>query len=193
MTEELRQKDWHGIAEGKADIWRIFLAQLIPAIYAMFIKRWHNPSLAEELTQKTVFDALCGRNSYDSAKGSPKNWFFGIAKNNIALEARRRLTRPTIDGDITTYLHAIDTGPLPDEVLERKETAAIVRSALKKLKTKHQTVLRAKYIEQLSANDIARQMGITEKAVHSLLYHARDALREKLRHIEPLNKQRQEL
>jgi hypothetical protein len=38
-----------GFAEGNTDIWREFLDREIPLLYGMFMNRWSNPSLAEEL------------------------------------------------------------------------------------------------------------------------------------------------
>ena len=181
MPDELGQLSWAGFAQGDANIWRDFVGQQIPRLYAIFMRRWPNPSLAEELVQKTVFDAVRGRGTYDPSKGSPEEWILGIARNNISLEFRKRASRPSPNGDISKYLEAIDTKPLPDEVLERKETAAIVRSALSRLEAKEQSVLKAKYIEALPARDIAQQMDVTEKAVHSLLHRARISLREELR------------
>jgi len=181
VSDELEQRSWAGFARCDADIWREFIGQEIPLLYGMFMRRWPNPSLAEELVQRTVFDAVRGCGSYDPSRGSPEEWIFGIARNNIRLEARKRASRPSTNGDISLYLEAIDTKPLPDEVLEQKETAVLVRSALGRLESKEQTVLRAKYIEGLLARDIAGQMGITEKAVHSLLYRARISLRKELK------------
>jgi RNA polymerase sigma-70 factor (ECF subfamily) len=145
------------------------------------MRSWPNPSLAEELVQKTVFDAVRGCSSYDPSRGSPGEWILGIARNNIRLEIRKRASRPSTNGDISRYLETIDTKLLPDEVLEREETVALVRSALGRLKSKEQTVLRARYIEGLLTSDIAGDMGITEKAVHSLLYRARISLRQELK------------
>ena len=76
---------------------------------------------------------------------------------------RKRANRPSINGEISRYFDAMDTKLLPDEVLERQEMTAIVRSALDRLESKEKAVLEAKYIEELSANDIARQMDTTEK------------------------------
>ena len=181
MPEGLEQRSWLGFAEGDAQIWREFISQQIPRLYGLFVRRWPNPSLAEELVQKTVFDAVRGRGSYDPSKGSPEEWVLGIARNNISLEARKRASRPSPNGDISKYFAAIDTQPLPDEVLERQETALIVRSAMSRLEAKEQAVLRAKYIEGLDARDISRQMNVTEKAVHSMLYRARISLRQELK------------
>jgi RNA polymerase sigma-70 factor (ECF subfamily) len=193
VNEELNQQSWAGFAKGDADIWQDFISREIPQLYGMFMRRWPNPSLAEELVQRTVFDAVRGRGSYDPSKGSPEEWIFGIARNNIRLEMRRRASRPSLDGDISTYIETIDTEPLPDEVLEQKETAEIVQAALDRLEIKEQAVLKCKYIENLSALDIARRVGISEKAVHSLLYRARVSLREELKRMAPLNKEEQKL
>jgi RNA polymerase sigma-70 factor (ECF subfamily) len=183
-SEQLRHS---GFAEGNADIWREFLCRETPLLYGMFMNRWPNPSLAEELVQKTVFDAVQGYSSYDPSKGSPEEWISGIARNNIRLEIRKRASQPSVDGDISSHLELIDSKPLPNEVLERKETSAIVHSALSRLESKEQVILKAKYIEEFSARDIAQQMSITEKAVHNLLYQAKISLRQELKKTAPLN------
>jgi RNA polymerase sigma-70 factor (ECF subfamily) len=193
VTDGSEQRSQAGFAEGNADIWREFLDREIPLLYGMFMKRWPNPSLAEELVQKTVFDAVRGCESYDPSRGSPEEWIFGIARNNIRLETRKRTSRPSVNGDISRYLELIDSKPLPNEVLERRETSVIVRSALSRLESKEQAVLRAKYIEGLPACDIAQRMSITEKAVHSLLYRARTSLRQELKKMAPSNEEEQKL
>lgn len=181
MLNELEQRSWAGFARCDADIWREFIGREIPRLYGVFMRSWPNPSLAEELVQKTVFDAVRGCSSYDPSRGNPEEWILGIARNNIRLEIRKRASRPSTNGDISRYFETIDTKLLPDEVLEREETVALVRSALSRLKSKEQTALRARYIEGLLSRDIAGQMGITEKAVHSLLYRARISLRQELK------------
>lgn len=188
MSEKLEQKSWADFAKGDADIWREFIERQIPRLYGLFMGRWPNRSLAEELLQKTVFDAVRGHGSYDPSKGCPEDWIVGIARNNIRLEIRRRASRLSINGDISRYLEVIDVKPLPDEVLERQEMAEIVRSALDRLESKEKAVLKAKYIEELSANDIAQQMKMTEKAVYNLLYRAKISLRRELERLASLNK-----
>jgi RNA polymerase sigma factor (sigma-70 family) len=62
---------------------------------------------------------------------------------------------------------------------------------MNKLGDKERTVLQAKYIDDLSARQIARKLSLTEKAVHSLLYRARTALRDKLKSLAPSYKEAQ--
>ena len=190
MTERLEEKSWADFSKGDADVWCEVIEREIPRLYGLFMDRWPNRSLAEELLQKTVFDAVRGRGSYDPSKGSPERWILAIARNNIRLEIRRRASRPSINGDISTYFNAMDTKPLPDEVLERQEMTMIVRSALSRLESKEKAVLEARYIEELSATDIARQMNTTEKAVYSMLYRAKISLRRELERVASLNNKR---
>jgi len=187
VPDELDQQKWAAFARGDADVWRVFIDRQIPRLYGLFLRSWANRSLAEELVQRTVFDAVRGRGGYDPAKGGPEEWILAIARNNIRLEVRKRASRPSPNGDVSRYFEAIDTRPLPDELLEREETADMVRLALSRLESKEQVVLEAKYIQELTAADIARQMGTTEKAVHSLLYRARISLRRELERLASLN------
>jgi RNA polymerase sigma-70 factor (ECF subfamily) len=188
VAEKLEQNSWADFAKGNADVWREFIEFEVSRLYSLFMDRWPNRSLAEELLQKTIFDAVRGRSSYNPSKGSPEEWIHGIARNNIRLEIRRRASRPSINGDISRYFEAMDTKPLPDEVLERQEMAMIVRSALSRLESKEKAVLEAKYIEEFSAIDIARKMKTTEKAVYSLLYRAKKSLRRELELLAAANK-----
>ncbi|GAG44653.1 unnamed protein product, partial [marine sediment metagenome] len=61
MNDKRNQQSCVGFVEGDADVWREFLNRQIPLVYGMFIKRWPNHSLAEELVAKTIFDAVRGR------------------------------------------------------------------------------------------------------------------------------------
>jgi len=189
VTERLEQEIWPKIAAGDAEVWRRFMDRQIKVLFGVFMKRWPNPALAEELVQKTLFDAVRGRRTYAPAKGSPEQWVSGIARNNVRLEIRRRTGRPSVNGDISGYLKAIDTQPLPDEVLEHVETAQMVHSTLDRLSERERAVLTAKYVEGLSAEAIGRQMNTTAKAVHSLLHRAKLSFRRQLEQLASANKE----
>ena len=167
------------------NLWRQALPRLIPLICRMFTRRGIHPALAEELTQKSIFDAIQRRETYDPSKGTLEQWIFTIAKNNLALEMRQRQYRPKPDGQLLKSLEVMDSAPMPDAVLEQAETASLVRKALSQLSEKEQTVLKDKYIEDRSARQIGKAIKISEKAVHNLLYRARISLREKLIQLAP--------
>lgn len=179
------------IRTGAPDLWRQVLARTIPQLYSMFLRRGIHPALAEELTQKTVFDAIRRRETYEPSKGTAEQWLFTIGKNNLALEMRNRRNRPKPDTYTLKYLLALDEQPLPDEILEQKETADLVRTALTRIDPKQSDVLQDMYIRNLSARQIGLRLNIKEKAVHNLLYRARKALRDKLIELAPQFKEEQ--
>ena len=181
------------IQTGAPEVWRQVLVRTIPQLYGMFIRRGIHAALSEELTQKTVFDAIRRYETYESSKGSPEQWLFTIAKNNLTLEMRNRQNRPKPDSDLLKYLESMDSAPLPDEILERKETAQLVRAALVQLDKKEQDVLKSKYLDELSARQIGQAMKLSEKAVHDLLYRARIALRQKLIQLAPQFREEQQI
>jgi len=189
VTERLEQEIWPKIAAGDAEVWRRFMDCQIRVLFSVFMRRWPNPALAEELVQKTLFDAVRGRRTYAPAKGSPEQWIVGIARNNIRLEIRRRAVRMRVNGDIYSYLEAIDSRPLPDEVLEHAETAEMVRAALDRLSERERTALTAKYVDGLSAEAVGAQMDTTAKAVHSLLHRAKLSFRRELEQLASAKKE----
>ncbi len=180
---------WRKFAEGDESAWREVLDTAVNNLYTMFIRKWPNASAAEELVSKTVFDAVSARQSYDPKKGSPTQWLFGIANNNLALEARKRAVRNEHQSDIFFFLDSLERQDLPDEVLEKQETAQIVRSALEQIDPREKQALVMKYIDGQSAGRISLSLGITEKAVHSLLCRARISLRNELKQMAPLIKE----
>ena len=184
-----KKTDLEVISSADKGAWSALLKRGIPRIFGMFIRRGINPSLAEELTQKTVFDAVRGKDSFDPAKGTVENWLVGIAHNNLAAEFRKRSKRQVSGTDLAAFIEAIDRQLLPDEVLQLKETAQLVRHGMDQLDEKERTVLQAKYVDDLSARAIGKKLSLTEKAVHSLLYRARNSLRTKLKSLAPSNKE----
>ncbi len=163
-----------------AETWRTFLKEQIPRLYGFFLKRWPNPGLAEEFVQRTVFNAVRARHSFNPDRGLAQEWLFGIARNVIRLELRKRNAEPQIQGNLSQCLDIIDDQPLPEEVIEQAETIFHVRKALNSLAANEREVLEAKYMNGQSARQISRARHITHKAVHSLLYRAHLSLRRAL-------------
>lgn len=168
--------------------WSAALTRSIPLIYGMFVKRGIHPGLAEELTQKTVFDAVRGRTAYDPERGQLEQWLVGIARKNLAQELRRRATQARTDSNLVDYADDLDRIPLPDQLLEKQETIQQVHIALGRIPVRERRVLELKYLQDLAVREIANQMALTEKAVHSLLYRARQSLREQIQAWNPHEK-----
>lgn len=144
-----------------------------------------NAEEAEDLAQEVFLRVYRSRAKY-RARAKFSTWLFTIA-NNLALNAlRSRQRRPTVP------LNVNDSGPLgprpaeqlvrdratqPMQRLQQKELAAIIREALDGLNERQRVAVVLNKFEDMNYTEIAEVMGLTVKAVKSLLSRARSNLR----------------
>ena len=143
---------------------------------------------AEDLAQEVFLRVYRIRKKY-TPKAKFSTWLFTIA-NNLALNALRdRKRRPVLPLDIN------DSGPLgprptetaaasrdvpPTHNLQQQELAGVIRLALDGLNERQRVAIVLNKFEDMNYADIADVMGLTTKAVKSLLSRARAKLREAL-------------
>jgi RNA polymerase sigma-70 factor (ECF subfamily) len=148
-----------------------------------------NADEAEDLAQEVFLRVYRSRKDYHpQAKFS--TWLFTIANNLASNAFRRKQRRPAIQ------LEAHDSGPLgprpaenllldpapgPDHRLDHDELARIVQQALGQLNERQRTAVVLNKFEDMSYQEISDIMGISTKAVKSLLSRARAELRERLK------------
>ncbi len=136
---------------------------------------------AEEIWQDTFLAALRALPGY---RGSSRlsSWLCGIARRKVADFHRRTGAAP---GTLSSFppeklLEVMDSGPLPDTVLQDGEARARVVEALLGLPVEYRDALLARYVDGQPVEEVARQLGRSYKATESLLSRARVALREVL-------------
>ncbi|CAN5372940.1 sigma-70 family RNA polymerase sigma factor [soil metagenome] len=148
-----------------------------------------NTDEAEDLAQEVFLRVYRTRERY-TPKAKFSTWLFTIA-NNLALNSLRdRQRRPH-----QSLLVGGESGPLgprPQENLENKkavpptqniqmqEMAGIVRRALDELNERQRMAVVLNKFEDMGYAEIADVMGLTSKAVKSLLSRARGKLRDAL-------------
>ena len=162
------------ILGGDAVAWRAWYDEHYDRLAAY--ARWRCgglPDLAEEVIQETWLTAVRRLRTFDPARGPFFAWLCGIAGNAArnavrAHRRRRRRSRPLAD--------------TPDQPAGGSDPAAVekagrVAAALASLTDRYEAVLRAKYLDGRTVDDIAAARGDTPKAVESLLTRARQAFR----------------
>jgi RNA polymerase sigma-70 factor, ECF subfamily len=131
--------------------------------------------LAEEIVQETWLTAVRRIRSFDPDRAEFAVWLRGIAanllRNHLRSRARRRLVTHLGNGQqVSSKSLEVD--------YERQEQGECVARALADLPEHYEAVLRAKYLEQRSVQQIADSWQQSPKAIESLLTRARHAFRD---------------
>jgi RNA polymerase sigma-70 factor (ECF subfamily) len=161
-----------------------FDAYADPIYSFIYYRVGKNADLAADVAQETFVTALGKIRQFDPARGEMFPWLTYHARNCIRKALRRRRRQVTlpdfwgnVDRRLAKALCDLAAEPLPDEVLERKETADLVRAALSNLPFRYQKVLEERYFEERSVEEIASIEATTDGAVKVLLHRARGAFR----------------
>jgi RNA polymerase sigma factor (sigma-70 family) len=140
--------------------------------------------LAEDVVQETFLAALRRIGEYDPGRGAMLPWLTYTARNCIrsALRRRRRTSSlgeawGPIDAKLAAAFRELDAAPLPDEAVQRRETAELVQMALAHIPENYRSALRSHYCGGRSLEEIAAAEGTTSSAVKSLLHRARLAFK----------------
>lgn len=146
-------------------------------------------NLAEELMQELCLQAVRTRTAAGRTAEHVDAWLFGVARNVLRRHwrtlTRRRRNLPEVRVDIGRELaDRMDQAPLPGEYLQRREVQEQLLLALTALPTEDQNLILEHYFDGRSQVEIAAKSGLTPRAVEGRLYRARQALRERLRHLE---------
>jgi RNA polymerase sigma-70 factor (ECF subfamily) len=147
-----------------------------------------NADEAEDLAQEVFLRVYRIRKKY-RPKAKFSTWLFTIA-NNLALNALRdRKRRPVLPLEVQES-GPVGTGPggvvapardaPPTHNLQQQELADVIRQALDGLNERQRVAIVLNKFEDMNYAEIAEVMGLTIKAVKSLLCRARVKLRESL-------------
>ena len=158
-------------------------------LVTLFLHHTGDHATAEDLAQETFLRVFAARERYlPTARFT--TWIHTIA-NNVSSDLRQRAYRRLERGVPTSVsassssigldqLAVAASGLVPARVADREELQAVVRRALATLgERQRMAVLLAKF-EQCSYEEIATAMNTSVPAVKSLLFRARDQLREAL-------------
>jgi RNA polymerase sigma-70 factor (ECF subfamily) len=141
---------------------------------------------AEDLAQEVFLRVYRTRKKY-TPKAKFATWLFTIA-NNLALNALRdrkrkpaaslQLPDPAQSGPWPTDHLADRRDPTPAHQVQQTELEAVIRQAIEGLNDRQRVAVVLNKFEDMNYAEIAEVMGLTTKAVKSLLSRARTRLRE---------------
>ncbi len=156
-------------------------------IYRLAVSILENEDDAEDVTQEVFIKFL---EHIDSFEGRSKigTWLYRVAHNASIDRIRKNKTDRMVDTDLLE-----EEPPLPksfahwnhpvSELYDQQELIEMLDSAMKSLPETLRGVFLLRDIEELSTQDTAAVLGITEGAVKVRLHRARLQMRERLSEI----------
>jgi RNA polymerase sigma-70 factor, ECF subfamily len=148
-------------------------------VYSLGYRVCGNREDAEDIAQETFLSAWKAWGSFRGA-ASAKTWLYTIASRACWKKRRRRAGQPARFLSLRDLLPVPDTGPPPDQRIERREAAERVRGAIAHLPKIYRAPLVLKDIEDLSLSEISRVLRLGIPTVKTRIHRARLALRKEI-------------
>lgn len=176
---------------GKADAFDRFVAAFRSKIFQYALMMCGHREDAEEVAQDTLFKVF---ENFDQLREPERvrPWVFRIARNACFMKRRKSVFAPTQELSLDDYLphseqdgghrklEIADWSALPDDQVLRSELRDEIRRAMQELPEIYRAVILLRDVEELSTDDVAQVLDITQETVKTRLHRARLAVRQKL-------------
>ena len=168
--------------EGNHKAYADLMASYREPLYLLLLRMTHNTTMASDLTVETFSKAFLQLHRY-SPTGTFSSWLFSIGVNTYIDYLRKRkldtvsinsITR-TSDGDFIEY-QIPSSQPNPEEMMIRMQRDAALKEIVDQLKEPYRQIIRLRYYEDLSYEDIAEQLKIPIGTVKVRLNRAKALL-----------------
>lgn len=146
---------------------------------------------AEDVAQDTLLKAF---ESFDQLREPERvrPWIFRIARNACLMKRRKSIFAPSHELSLDDYLPAMereggrvklqiaDWSHLPDRQMLQTEMRSVLDRAMSELPETYQSVILMRDVEELSTQETAQVLDLSEDVVKTRLHRARLAVRQKL-------------
>jgi RNA polymerase sigma-70 factor (ECF subfamily) len=155
------------------------------SLYALMLKMADNHYDAEDLTIEAFGKAFRNLSQYTSEYAF-STWLFKIASNNCADFLRKKKLvffeidkeHRVFDKNENFFFELNDNGPTPEERFFDKEKVSEVRKLVNMLKPKYRKLVELRYFEELSYEEITKQLNLPMGTVKAMLFRAKYMLQK---------------
>jgi len=136
--------------------------------------------LAEDVCQETLAKLLTVE---DLPAGLVKPWLYKVARNRCLDILRRHQRSPTHNRPIRTGFDAAAGTTGAHTRYVRGERQALMRDVIAQMPEDYRSVLMLKHFENMTREEMAETLGVSEATIKGRLVRASEYLREQLRNI----------
>jgi len=151
------------------------------AIFRLTQRILRNREDAEDAVQTAFLDALRHLHTFEG-RSRFSSWLTRIAMNAafMRLRAARRNCETSLDEmferDTTARFQVVERRPNPEQQCSAKEVRALLGKALDRLGPRYAEILHMHHLQELSAKDAARILGLPVGTVKARIHRARTKL-----------------
>ncbi len=145
-------------------------------IYNYLNYRLGDTAVAQDVTAETFEIAWKQRGRYDAAKGTAQAWLFGIARKRASIYFKRYARRREV---LITNTISAPIDSMGDQ-FDNKLFKTALRSAIATLSERDQEIVSLKYGAGLTNRQIAKQLGLSESNIGTIIHRAVTYLRQRV-------------
>ena len=168
--------------DGNEKAFAFLLERYRKSLYAMILKMVRNMDDAEDLTMEAFGKAFRNLHRYE-AKFAFSTWLFKIGSNHtIDFLRLKRLKTSSLshqysDGKGESFSIDVASGDRdPEQDLLRNQSHETLRHIVEHLPAKYHTLVKMKYFDELSIDEIQKELGIPENTIKIQLFRARNLI-----------------
>jgi RNA polymerase sigma-70 factor (ECF subfamily) len=135
--------------------------------------------VAEDLVQETFLEAVRSASGF-RGDAALSTWLCAIARHRLARHFRAERRREVADSGLVAVAGDDGEEAVEDDAIDTVDRRDEVMSALGRLPVLHRQVLVLKYLDGMSVEEVAGELGRSRVQVQSLLQRAREGLRREL-------------
>ncbi len=155
------------VQRGSRDAFGVLVARHVDALYAYALRLSQHPATAEDMVQETWLTLWQKARSYNPHKARVSTWLHRILHNRY-IDGRRR-ERPEA-------MTSLDEAYEPAAAATGADSLAQLNKLVDELPLNQKSALTLTYLQGFSNRETAEIMGMSVRAVESLLARARAAL-----------------
>lgn len=148
-------------------------------LYRFIRNKVRNESIAEDLVQMTFVQVLLHKDSF-LGDSKPSTWLYGIAINIVFTYFRRQKNGKVDFTEDDTFVDIADYNPGPEEILCFKQLLENIQKASERI-SKRQLEILEMFMEAMTYEEIAIELGVPIGTVRSRLNKARTSMRKGMR------------